>query len=141
MGTRVRYFLAWFGMMILAIGNGGLRDSFYRPHVGDLAAHQISTAVLIVLFAVYFRLLASIWPIRSAGQAWAIGLMWMAMTFAFEFVLGHYILGHPWSRVLQEYDILAGKVWGLIPLWTLVGPYVFYRLGRCRSSEEGSRRR
>lgn len=86
--------------------------------------------MLLILFAAYFRLLASIWPIRSSGQAWAIGLMWIAMTLAFEFVLGHYILGHPWSRVLGDYDILSGKVWVLIPIWTLIGPYVFYRIRR-----------
>ena len=60
----LKYFLAWFGMMILAILNGTLRDVFYKPHVGDLAAHQISTVILLVLFAAYFRMLASIWPIE-----------------------------------------------------------------------------
>jgi len=69
----LKYFFAWFGMMILAIINGGFRDFAYRSHVGDLPAHQISTVILIVLFAVYFRFLTAIWPIKSASQAWVIG--------------------------------------------------------------------
>jgi len=45
----LKYFLAWFGMMVFAIINGGLRDFVYKSHVGDLPAHQISTVMLIVL--------------------------------------------------------------------------------------------
>jgi hypothetical protein len=47
----LKYFIVWFGMMVLAIVNGVFRDFTYKPYVGDLAAHQISTAVLIVLFS------------------------------------------------------------------------------------------
>jgi hypothetical protein len=117
-------------MMILAVLNGGLRDMLYKPYVGDLPAHQISTVILLILFALYFRLLASVWPIRSSGVAWTIGLMWLAMTLAFETVMGRFIAGNPWSMVLHDYNILAGRVWVLIPLWTLTGPYVFFRLRR-----------
>jgi hypothetical protein len=52
----LKYFFAWFGMMVLAIINGGLRDFVYKSHVGDLSAHQISTVMLIVLFAGYFAI-------------------------------------------------------------------------------------
>jgi hypothetical protein len=124
----IRYFLAWFGMMILAILNGGLRDVLYKPRVGDLAAHQISTAILLVLIAAYFRILSSIWPIESSKRAWIIGFMWLCMTLVFEIGLVKVLLGYPWSRVLHDYNILAGRVWVLIPLWTLIGPYVFFRL-------------
>jgi hypothetical protein len=123
-----RYFLAWFGMMILAVLNGGIRDGLYKSRAGDLAAHQISTLILLALFAAYFRLLSSIWPIASSGQAWTIGLMWLVMTLAFEVGLGRLILGNPWRAVLHEYNILAGRVWVFIPLWTLMGPYVCFRL-------------
>ena len=84
----LKYFFAWFGMMILAIINGGFRDFAYKSHVGDLAAHQISTVVLIILLAGYFRSLTSVWPIESATQAWVIGGMWVLMTEAFEFGIG-----------------------------------------------------
>ena len=55
-------------MMILAIINGGLRDLAYKSHVGDLPAHQISTLILIVLLAGYFRFLTVNWPIKSVSQ-------------------------------------------------------------------------
>ena len=124
----LKYFLAWFGMMILAILNGGLRDVLYKPRVGDLVAHQISTVILLVLITAYFRILSSIWPIESSKRAWIIGFMWLCMTLVFEIGLGRVLLGYPWSRVLHDYNILAGRVWVLIPFWTLIGPYMFFRL-------------
>ena len=124
----LKYFFAWFGMMILAIINGGLRDFAYKAQVGDLAAHQISTVVLIILLAGYFRLLTSIWPIESATQAWVIGAMWVLMTEAFEFGTGRFISGDSWSKLFQAHNVFAGQVWILIPLWVLIGPYVFFRL-------------
>ncbi len=125
----LRYFFAWFGMMALAVVNGGLRDLAYRPKVGDPAAHQISTAVLIVLLAGYVRFLTRLWPIGSAKQAWIIGGMWFVMTEAFEFGIG-LIAGEPWSSLLHAHNVFAGQVWIFVPLWVLVAPYVFFRLAR-----------
>ena len=123
----LKYFFAWFGMMILAILNGGIRDFVYKAHVGDLLAHQISTVMLIVLLAGYFRFLTTTWPIKSASQAWVIGGIWFLMTEAFEFGTGRFIVGDPWSKLFYAYDVFAGQVWIFIPLWVLIGPYVFFR--------------
>ncbi len=123
-----KYFLAWFGMMALAILNGGLRNKLYAPLTGELAAHQLSTVLLVAIFAGYFWLLTSLWPIASSGQAWRTGLMWLVMTLLFEIGLGHWGLGYAWSRVLQDYNLMAGRVWVLVPLWTLVGPPLFFWL-------------
>ncbi|MGE5808015.1 MAG: hypothetical protein ACM32I_02710 [Nitrospirota bacterium] len=122
----LRYFLAWFGMMVLAIINGGLRDFGYKASVGDLPAHQISTVVLLALLAGYIWLLTRIWPIKSAKQAWIIGVMWFLMTEVFEFGMG-LAQGDSWSELVYAYNVFAGQVWILIPLWVLVGPYLFFR--------------
>lgn len=122
----LKYFLAWFGMMILAIVNGGLRDFAYKSRVGDLPARQISTIILIILLAGYIRLLTRIWPIKSARQAWIIGAMWFVMTEVFEIGMG-LMAGESWSTLLHAYNIFAGQVWIFIPLWVLIGPYVFFR--------------
>ena len=122
----LRYFLAWFGMMVLAIINGGLRDFAYKAAGGDLPAHQISTVVLLALLAGYFWLLTRIWPIKSATQAWIIGVMWFLMTEVFEFGMG-LAQGDSWSELIYAYNVFAGQVWILIPLWVLVAPYLFFR--------------
>lgn len=127
-----KYVFAWFGMMILAIINGGIRDFVYESYVGDLQAHQISTAILMVLFAGYFWLLTTIWPIKSASQACVIGGIWFLMTEAFEFGVGRFIEGGSWSTLFHAYNVFAGQVWILIPLWVLIGPYVFFRFVQAR---------
>lgn len=123
----LKYFFAWFGMVVLAFINGGFRDLAYKSHVGSLAAHQLSTAGLIVLFAAFFRILTKMWPIQSARQAWVIGGMWFLLTVAFEFGMGRFIAGKSWSELLNAYNILEGQVWVLILLWVLAGPFFFFR--------------
>lgn len=123
----VNYILAWFGMMVLAIINGAIRDFTYKLHVGALAAHQISTLALLLIFAAFFWFLIRRWPIASGRQAWIIGSVWLVMTLLFEFGIGRYA-GSSWSELFRAYDLFSGQVWLLIPLWVFVGPYVFYRL-------------
>ena len=120
-----KYALAWLGMMFLAIANGGLRDILYKQSLGDLAAHQLSTVLLLLLFAAYFRMLAVRWPLTSPSQAWSVGLIWLVLTLAFEFGFGHCIAGHSWARLCHDYNILAGRVWVFVPFWVLTGPVVF----------------
>ncbi len=121
-----KYFFAWFGMMVIAIINGGVRDFVYRQRVGNLPAYQISTVVLIVLLAGYIWFLTRTWSIQSSGQAWTIGAIWLLMTLIFEFGMGR-AAGDSWSRLFQAYNIFTGQVWIFIPLGVLVGPYLFVR--------------
>ncbi len=126
----LKYFFAWFGMMVLAIINGGIRDLVYTSMVGDLPARQLSTVILIMLFAGYFRFLTRVWPIGSATQAWSIGGIWFLMTEAFEFGVGRFIEGASWSELFHAYDVFEGQIWVFIPVWVLIGPYVFFRFAR-----------
>jgi hypothetical protein len=126
----LKYFIAWFGIIFLAIANGAIREFGYKSNVGDLLAHQISTFILILLIALYTWQLNKFWPIKSARQAWIIGSIWIIMTIAFEFGMGHFISEIPLSKMLSEYNIFAGRLWILIPLWTFFAPFAFFRLTR-----------
>lgn len=126
----LRYTLAWFVLMIAAIINGALREAVYKNSLGDLRAHQLSTLTGIILFGVVIWALSRFWPLASAQQAWTVGFIWLAMTIAFEFFFGHFVAGHPWSKLLQDYNIFAGRVWLLVLIWTTIAPYLFYRLRR-----------
>ncbi|HEX2960147.1 MAG TPA: hypothetical protein VHO43_00050 [Ignavibacteriales bacterium] len=123
----LKYGIAWFGIMALAIFNGAAREALYKPYTGELPAHQIATAVLFILITIYLWKLLSFWPMRSSRQAWSIGIMWLVMTLAFETIIGRFISGSPWSRIFYDYNLLAGRVWTFIPLWMLTGPYVLSR--------------
>lgn len=48
---------SWFLFMVLAIINALIRNEIYKPLVGDLAAHQISSIIFmtVVLVVTYFK--------------------------------------------------------------------------------------
>ena len=45
---------------------------------------------------------------------------------AFEFSFGHFVAGHSWSRLFQDYNLFAGRLWVLVLLWLTLAPYLFY---------------
>jgi hypothetical protein len=123
-----KYFLAWFPMVLIAIVNGTLREAWYGKQLSELRAHQVSTASGVLLFGLYIWILLRIWKPASPNQALTIGFMWLCLTVAFEFLFFHYVMGHPWSRLLHDYNVFAGRVWAVILMWVTIAPYGFYRL-------------
>jgi len=138
MKTLLLYAANWCALLIIAILNGALRAKVFAPRMADIRAHQLSTLVGLCLFSIYMWFLTGVTPIRSGRLALLIGGIWLAMTIAFEFLFGHFIVGHSWRHLLHDYNLLAGRLWVLVPVWTAVAPYVFYRVrsskgrhGRC----------
>lgn len=125
-----KYVLAWFPMVAIAIANGALRESWYGQHLRELTAHQISTLTAVVLFGAYIWFVVQFWSPTSKAQAIAIGLLWLVMTIAFEFLFGHFVAGHTWERLLHDYNLLAGRVWPLVLVWVAVAPYLFFRMSK-----------
>jgi len=124
----LRYLLCWFLLAVVSVANGILRQATYSDTLPELAAHQVSTFTGIVLTALVVWLFSRRWPLLSVRQALLIGLLWLAMTIAFEFGFGRYVAGHSWQQLFADYDLSAGRLWGLFLLWIAVLPYVFYRL-------------
>lgn len=122
-----RYVLAWFPMVAIAVANGMVREAWYGRHLGELQAHQASTLSALLLLGLYIWWVIRRWPPRSAAQAMGVGAVWLGLTLAFELLFGHYVAGHSWSRLAQDYDLLAGRLWLLVPLWVAAAPYLFSR--------------
>ena len=123
-----KYILAWFPMIIIAIANGLFREKILTNRLNELQAHQLSTAIMIILFGIYVWILFKIWYPTSLNQAIIIGLIWLVLTVFFEFLFGHYVAGHSWERLLQDYNILKGRVWLLVLIWISIAPYIIYQL-------------
>ena len=126
----LKYTAAWLLMPIIGIINGTIRQYGYTKALGELRAHQVSTLTGIVLFGLYVWALTLLWKIRSSAEAIAIGLIWLILTVAFEFLFGHYVMKHPWSRLLHDYNIFEGRLWVLVLIWITAAPYAFYRFSR-----------
>ena len=125
-----RYLLAWFPMTLIAVVNGALREAALVPPLGDHAARQVSTLILIALFAVYIGYITRRWPLGSGGEALCVGAVWLVLTLAFELTLGRFVSGLSWAQILAQYNLAAGRLWVLVPLWVAAAPYLFFRLWR-----------
>ena len=128
--TTRNFTIAWLGGIPIAIINAAIRNYIFQPYTGELLAHQLSSATMIIIFAVYLGLLNQRWPMKTEKQAAIIGIIWLVLTIIFEFLFGHYIMGHPWSRLLADYNIFTGRLWSFVLLWTAIGPYVIYRMAQ-----------
>jgi hypothetical protein len=122
-----KYVLAWFPMVLIAIVNGAIREGWYGKHVSELQAHQLSTVTGVLLFGVYIWVLLRLWRPESARQAMIIGMVWLAMTVAFEFLFGHYVAKRPWRDLFLDYNLFAGRVWLVVLAWVTLAPYLFYQ--------------
>jgi hypothetical protein len=122
-----RHILGWFGLLVIAIVNGAIRDFIYRSYLGDLLAHQVSTGIGIILFGIFIWYLNKRWPLASSHQAWTVGFIWLGMTISFEFLFFHYVRNIPWEVLVHDYNIFEGRVWILVLVWTTIAPWVMWR--------------
>lgn len=118
----------WLGLLLLALLNGTLRATVLGPRLGEETARRVATVVLLAALTGYVRGLQRRHPIPDAGQAWIIGLSWVVMTLGFEFGFGRLVAGLTWSELRADYDVSAGRIWVLVPLWTAAAPEVMRRL-------------
>ncbi len=123
----LKYVLCWFPMILIAVMNGAARDLWYKKLTGELAAHQLSTISLIILLGIYIWYVAGRFPFTNSREAIITGFTWLVLTLGFEFGLGFY-RGASWSKMLADYDILKGRIWVLVPIWTVIAPYLFYSI-------------
>jgi hypothetical protein len=123
MDTFAVYLAFWLVLMILAIANGLLREATFGKSLPELRSHQLSTLTGILLMSAAVGLLAQVWrPPVSASQALAIGAAWLVFTLAFEFLFGRYVAGHSWQKLLQDYNLFAGRVWPVFLAWVFFLP-------------------
>lgn len=123
--TWLRAFVAWGALLALAILNGAFREAVLAPRMGMLRAHQVSTLLLAALILAAVRGMSGWLAIPGTRAAWAVGLLWIALLLAFEFVAGHFLFGRPWESLLAEYDVTTGRLWILVPIVTLCAPWVW----------------
>lgn len=124
-----RTVVSWFVLLAVAVGNGAVRESWLTPRTGRGAGHAISTVILSVLIVIVGSLATEWIGPRSLQDAWMVGVTWLVFTLAFEFLAGHFVFGRTWTELLAEYNLLAGRIWIMVLIVTLMTPIVaFMRL-------------
>ncbi|MDI1319324.1 MAG: hypothetical protein PSW75_03905 [bacterium] len=101
---------------------GILRVRLLNRRVGDHRARQIGVAVasfLILLIA--WRTVPWIAP-GTAGQALAVGSVWLALLLAYDLGLGRLYFGVPWARIAADFAVRRGGYLGLGMLLLFLAP-------------------
>lgn len=120
----MKYLLAWFPLVIVAIANGAIREAFFKNVLNDFRAHQLSTLTLLTLMFVYGYLMRHWLNIQHTKEALQCSVLWVAMTLAFEFGFGHWVGKKSWGELLVQYDLLSGNLWTLVIVFTAVLPFI-----------------
>jgi hypothetical protein len=119
----------WLLFMILAIINAGIRNAVFKPVIGDLRAHQLSTIIFIVLILIVTYLVLRFSNIQlSDKDAIILGSIWLLLTICFEFLAGHFAFGNSWEKLVADYNILKGRIWSLVLITIFFAPYLTKKL-------------
>lgn len=120
MKPRIGRVLAiWILLMAVESLHGTLRTLYLAPLLGDAPARRLSVLTgailifLVTLFTVHWT------EARSTRQLLGVGILWVALTVAFELMLGRLALGMTWHRIASDYDLAHGGLMipGLIFMW------------------------
>lgn len=122
-----RAVLGWLVILGLAMLNGAFRQVVLIPRIGDRAAIMSPLLLSVLIVAATSVLLPWIRPLATR-DAWSVGILWLALTLAFEFLAGHYLFGDPWAKLLAEYNVARGRLWVVVPITSLLAPVLTYAL-------------
>lgn len=124
----LRAALIWLVIAVFAVVNGVVRENILIPALGVSVALPLSGISLSLIVIVVTYLSIDFFTMRTAFGYWLIGVQWVVMTVAFEFLFGHYVAGKSWSALLQSFDVTTGDLMSLVLLTSLVSPYLIARL-------------
>ena len=111
----------WLTLVTVESIHGVMRRLFLEPQLGDLPARQVSvfTGAVLIGLVLWFTLK---WLGRqSARRWWTLGLLWLAVTLAFEIGLGR-AAGMAWDRIALDFDPRRGGLLAFGMLVILVAP-------------------
>lgn len=129
----------WLLILVLAVLNGGFRDAVLLPALGKPLALVLSglllCACILVVALVFVPRLGRLRAVQSLN----LGLLWLALTLAFEFGFGRLVQGRPWRELLEAYTFKDGNLWPLVLAVAFFAPLIAVRVSAGRRSARGAR--
>ncbi len=107
----LRAFTIWCGLLVMAILNGGFRQRWLTPRLGERRGHWVSTLMLCAGISVVSWLTSSWIHPQNQLDALLLGLGWALLTIAFEFLAGHFVFGKAWPELFADYNVFQGRTW------------------------------
>lgn len=107
--------VVWLLIVLAESVHGVARTLLLEPRLGDFRARQVAVFTGSLLILALVTLLIRWLRPESVRQVLGVGALWVALTIAFEILLGR-ALGFSWERLASDYNLLKG---GLMPLGLL----------------------
>jgi len=114
----------WLFVALAAMMNGMFRSLFLVPRLGDHAAHVLSVLMMMILVLLLSSALVNRF-LREYGNSdlFLIGFLWMAMSVSVDFLFEFFVMDVPWRVILRDYNLFSGRIWLLVLVTELIGPW------------------
>jgi len=118
----------WLIIVIAAILNGVTREKLLTSLVGSGVSLPLSGITLsgLVLVITYFTI-PFLGEVKT-GVYFVIGLIWVVLTLAFEYLFGHYVAGKPWHEINQVFNLLKGDLFIVVLIVSAASPWIAAKL-------------
>jgi hypothetical protein len=135
----LRALAVWFVFITVESVLGTLRVLFLEPRMGAEPAQCTgfvtgSAALLIVAYLLIEWIRVQRW-----AALLGIVLLWVALTFAFEMVIGH-MRRRSWQSLLADYDIAHGGPMALALVLLLFSPLIATWLRNSKAAQSKTKR-
>ncbi|HEX7421396.1 MAG TPA: hypothetical protein VF505_16015 [Thermoanaerobaculia bacterium] len=125
-----RGMIGWAAMAAAMSVNGVVRELAIKPRVGETAAGVVSAATGITLIQLIACRSLRRAPEVSTRQVSALAIVWLTMTLAFEFSIGRLVDKKSWSELLENYNVLEGRLWPVVLATLVAAPFLWSRTSR-----------
>jgi len=116
--------LAWLALLAAMMVNGTVRVLVLQPRLGEDAARRAACVSGIAVILALAALLRPWLGARDARSQLEVGLFWVVLTVAFEFLFGHYVSGQSFESLAADYDLTRGRLWPLVLAVVLAAPWL-----------------
>ena len=129
----IRIAMIWAAILGCAMVNGFLREAILAPSVGTTPGYLVSGLILAACVVVVTIVSSEFLGLDDAATGFRVGVMWLAMTIAFEFVFGLTLRGQTMKELLVPYTFEGGNLWPMVLATILVTPWWIGRSVAIRS--------
>jgi hypothetical protein len=114
--------VAWALLATVMVANGFFRGLVLEPFLGHHVARQVASVIGACIVVAVAGVFVHRLPDPARAPLARAGLLWGALTVAFELGLGLFVSGLSLGEILADYDLSAGRLWPLVLLTTVLAP-------------------
>ena len=120
--------IIWGIIALLAIINGIFREGILLSNLGQNMAILVSGIMLSIIVFMVTYISFPLFGKHHVHTYFLIGLQWVIMTLIFELIFGHYVMGKPWSEILQVFNIMQDDLFIIVLVVSLFSPLLVAKM-------------